>query len=329
MSTLQDDLPSYALPDTPDNNFITPLIEIYLTTAVLTAKGRSGVKYGKYTAELRYGDERKEFSATDAHQTIHTRGALLSAVAALGALKRRCAIRLHTDSEYLLGGASTWFPLGMALGWLGTSDKQTKTANKLIRVRNQVLWEQLRELAARHSIDWVGPRRLNDSEFYGVMPDIKTELWRRTVGEGSDTAALYADHRVLPWSESLGEYRAFTDTEMQAASQSGGHDPALCSSVDCTDDKAVTTLTAKEKQARKTVIARIAEHYRPEHIRPTPRAPIPVPTSSAAPIRLEPTQVHHLFAGYDEVTLLKYPRADRRFKHQTERTAVLEIGIEQ
>ena len=313
MSTPQDDVPSYALPDTPDNNFNTPLVEIHLTTAVLTAKGIGGVKYGKYQAEIKFGDERKEISATDAHQTIGTRGAILAAVAGLGALKRRCSVQLYTDSEYLLSGATTWLPLGMALGW--------HTGPKAGRIRNHDLWGQLRDISARHSIDWIGPRKQADAEFADIMPGIKRQLWRRTVGEGRDTGYLYADHHVVPWSESLGEWRVFTDTEMR--------DPAVCSSIDCTDDNAVTTLTSKEKKARKRVIARIAKHYRPEHIRPIPRAPIPVPTSSTAPIRLEPTQVHHLFAGYDEVTLLKYPRADRRFKHQTERTAVLEIGIEQ
>jgi ribonuclease HI len=295
---------------TEGGDFITPLVELRITTEVKTAKGRGGVTYGTRSAQLSFGDSRTEFSTTDDHKTIHNRGALLAAVAGLSALKRRCAVELHTDSEYLLQGATTWFPLRMALGW--------KTGPKAGRIRNYDLWGQLRDVAGRHDVHWIGPRKqASDSD---VMPHISTELWRRTIGDGPDTGYLYCGN-VAPWNDTLGTYRSFTDDEMG--------NPTICSRIDCTDDNTVTTLTAKEKQARKRVIARIAKHYRPEHIRPTPRAPIPVPTSSTAPIRLEPTQVHHLFAGYDEVTLLKYPRADRRFKHQTERTAVLEIGIEQ
>jgi ribonuclease HI len=318
------DLPFYAQADTPDNNFNTPLVEINLTTAVLTAKGVGGVKYGKWTAQLTFGDERKEISATDAHQTIGTRGALLAAVAGLGALKRRCSVQLYTDSEYLLSGATTWLPLGMALGW--------HTGPKAGRIRNHDLWGQLRDISARHSIDWIGPRRQADAEFADITPDLKTELWRRTVGEGQDKGYLYAGHES-PWSESMGAYRAFAESEMR--------DPAICASVDCTDDSGVTTLTAKEKQARKKVIARIAKHYRPEHIRPAPRKPpdtIAAPPST--PLTLEPIKVKRIVAAFEElqpgtvsptgaVSFLRYPRADARFRYPTARTARLELGLEQ
>jgi ribonuclease HI len=305
---------------TPDNDFITPSVEIHLTTSVLTAKGIGGVKYGKWTAELEYGDTRKEIAATDDHKTIHNRGAVLAAVAALGALKRRSAVQLYTDSTYLLEGTA-WLPMNLAMGW--------RTGPKAGRIKNHVVWGQLRDLAQRHSIDWIGPRKQAGAEFAGIMPSVKTELWTRTVGEGPDTGYLYAGHES-PWSESMDTYRAFTDEEMR--------NPVICSSVDC-DDGAVAPLTSKEKEARKRIIARIAKHYRPEYIRPAPRvAPTPTPdSSSTAPVRLNPTQVHHLFAellaangeSHDTVELLKYPRADRRFKHQTQRTSVLEIGIEQ
>jgi ribonuclease HI len=313
---------------TPDNDLITPSVEIHLTTEVKTVVG-GGVKYGKWTAELRFGASRTEFSATDAHQTIHTRGAVLAAVAALGALKRRSAVRLHTDSEYLISGATAWLPVGMALGWVA--------GPKASRIRNHVLWGQLRDLAKRHSIDWVGPRKQADAEFANVMPHTKTELWTRTVGERPDTGYLYAGHES-PWSESMDTYRAFTDEEMR--------NPAICSSVD-SDDGAVAPLTSKEKEARKRIIARIAKHYRPEFIRPAPREQTPTPPIT--PIILEPNKVARLVAAFEElqpgtvspsppsegqlgtVNFLRYPRATLSHRFPTAKTARLElkIGLEQ
>jgi hypothetical protein len=163
------------------------------------------------------------------------------------------------------------------------------------------------------------------------MPEIKTELWRRTVGEGSD---LYAGHES-PWSESMDAYRAFTDSETR--------DPATCSRVDCTDDSKAAPLTAKEKQARKKIIARIASHYQPEYIRPSPRGqttPIPPDT----PLTLEPTKVKQLINAFEElsraegsgarpttdsstgtISFLRYPRATLAHRFPTARTARLEL----
>lgn len=319
----------------PEGSFITPLVEIQITTAVKTAAGVGTLRYGKWVAELTFNGERKEISATDDHKTIHSRGAVLAAVAALGSLKRRCSVQLTTDSLYLLEGTS-WLASGLALGWhQGPKDG---------RIRNHAIWGQLRDLAARHSIDWIGPRSKaangggQGGEFADIMPEIKTELWRRTVGDGTDTGYLYAGH-ALPWDDAqpsasgggLGEYRAFTDTEIT--------DPAICSSVDCTDDGSVAPLTAKEKQARKKIIERIAGHYRPEFLRPAPRGQT-TPTVPDTPLTLEPSKVKQLAAAFEElhptrasdsstgtISFLRYPRATLAHRFPTARTARLELTI--
>jgi ribonuclease HI len=232
-------------------DFNIPLVDLRIATAVKTAKGRWGVLYGKWTADLSFRDSRKEVSGTDHRQTIHTRGAVHAAVGALASLKRRCAVEIYTDSTYLLQGATTWFPLGLSFGWAADGDKPG-------RMRNYELWSQLRDLAARHDIHWHGPRSLAIGEFGSVMPEQKMEMRRRTVGDGPDAGHIYAGH-VLPWDDSLGEYRAFDDGELQ--------NPEICVNVGSTDDNAITPLTAGEKAARKRVIARIAKHYRPEFIK--------------------------------------------------------------
>jgi ribonuclease HI len=311
--------PPYAQVATPDNNFNTQLVELRITTAVETAKGVGGVKYGKWTAELKFGAARKEISATDAHQTIHTRGAVLAAVAALGALKRRCAVQLYTDSTYLLEGTA-WLAMNLALGW--------HTGKKAGRIRNHAIWGQLRDVASRHDIQWIGPRNLTKGEFGSVMPHFPTEVWRRTVGDGSDTGHLYAGS-VLPWDEVLSEYRAFTDDEKSSD---------VCLNVGNTYDNEATPLTSREREARKRVIARIAKHFQPEYIRPAP----PTPSPPVTPTILEPSRVKQLVAAFEElhptrasdastgtISFLRYPRADARFRYPTARTARLELEIEQ
>jgi hypothetical protein len=221
--------------------------------------------------------------------------------------------------------------MNLALGW--------HTGKKAGRIRNHALWSQLRDLSARHDVQWIGPRKVQ-SEFADIMSDIKTEIWRRTIGEGQDAGYLYSGHasgsslHVLPWDDSLGEYRAFTDDEKSSD---------VCLNVGNTDDNAVTPLTAKEREARKRVIARIAKHYQPEYIHPAQRKPsdttaAPPATTSRAEgsgadtaSTLEPAKVRQIFAAFESpagtVTLLKYPRADARFRYPTSKTARLELEI--
>lgn len=215
------------------------LVEIHTKAA---ARRRSG----EWAASLTAGDSYKGVEGADSLTTRHRMG-LVAAIAGLSTLKRRCAVELHTDSEYLISGAITWFPLHMSLGWLGDGKH---------RIRNHVLWDQLRVVAARHDIQWHGPRHNTDAfdEFTGIMDEHGTEVWGRTVGDGPDVGHVYSGH-VLPWDDSLGEYRAFNDGDAEVCSNIG------------TDDTAEPPLPAKQRQARKRLIARVAERFRPEYIR--------------------------------------------------------------
>jgi len=71
---------------------------------------------------------------------------LLAAISALEALKRRCHVRLHTDSKYVQQGISAWIHGWKQRGW--------KTADKK-PVKNEDLWRRLDALAAQHDIEWV------------------------------------------------------------------------------------------------------------------------------------------------------------------------------
>ena len=88
--------------------------------------------------------------------TTNNRMELMAAIAALEALKRPCAIELHTDSQYVRGGVTGWIHGWKRNGWR-TADKKP--------VKNEELWRRLDE-AARAPRDRLalgqGPRRRRD-----------------------------------------------------------------------------------------------------------------------------------------------------------------------
>jgi ribonuclease HI len=62
------------------------------------------------------GTERKEVTGAEA-ATTNNRMELRAAIGGLNALKRRCAVKLYTDSKYVLQGVTEWMPNWKARGW--------------------------------------------------------------------------------------------------------------------------------------------------------------------------------------------------------------------
>jgi ribonuclease HI len=89
------------------------------------------------------GHEKELFGGESA--TTNNRMELTAAIAALEALKRPSAVHLHTDSNYLKGGITTWIDVWKRNGWR-TADKKP--------VKNIELWKRLEAAAAAHTIDW-------------------------------------------------------------------------------------------------------------------------------------------------------------------------------
>lgn len=100
---------------------------------------------GGWAALLVFGKERKEVSGYEA-ETTNNRMELSAAIGGLGALKRRCAVKLYTDSKYVLQGITEWLPNWKARGW--------RTAARA-PVKNQDLWELLDAAAANQDIQWI------------------------------------------------------------------------------------------------------------------------------------------------------------------------------
>ena len=99
---------------------------------------------GGWGAILRFNGVERELSGGET-LTTNNRMELQAAIAALEALKRPCAVRVHTDSAYLRDGVTRWLPNWKRNGW--------KTADKK-PVKNADLWLRLDAAAAGHAISW-------------------------------------------------------------------------------------------------------------------------------------------------------------------------------
>lgn len=128
---------------------LAPAVDIYTDGSCLpTNPGPGG-----WCAILVMGQKSKELTGT-VERSTNQRMELTAAVEALNALKKPCAVRLHTDSQYVQRGMTEW-----AEGW--------KVSGRLARgeITNADLWNKLIEAADRHThVEWIWVRgnTLND-----------------------------------------------------------------------------------------------------------------------------------------------------------------------
>lgn len=117
-------------------------IDIFTDGACLGNPGAGG-----WACILRCGNQEKELTGAVA-DTTNNRMELQAAIAGLQALKRPCAVTLHTDSEYVRKGMTEWLRPWKARGW--------KTADRK-PVKNVDLWEALDAAMTPHEITviWV------------------------------------------------------------------------------------------------------------------------------------------------------------------------------
>jgi ribonuclease HI len=116
-----------------------PEVEIYTDGACSGNPGPGG-----WAAILRYGDQEKEISGGE-KETTNNRMEVQAALEALRALNRPSRIRFHTDSAYLLNGATSWLK-----DW-----KRRDWKRKHGQLQNVDLWKEMDFELARHQIDWV------------------------------------------------------------------------------------------------------------------------------------------------------------------------------
>ena len=105
-------------------------------------KGNPGP--GGWGAILRMGEREKEIYGGEP-ATTNNRMELTAVIRALEALKRRCKVKVYTDSQYVQKGISEWLAQWKRRGWR-TADRKP--------VKNEDLWRRLDELAQGHEVDW-------------------------------------------------------------------------------------------------------------------------------------------------------------------------------
>jgi ribonuclease HI len=115
------------------------VVEIYADGA---CKGNPGP--GGWGALLRMGGVEKELYGGEA-ATTNNRMELTAVIQALESLKRRCRVRLYTDSQYVQKGISSWIHDWKRRAWR-TADKKP--------VKNVDLWQRLDALAQQHDVEW-------------------------------------------------------------------------------------------------------------------------------------------------------------------------------
>jgi ribonuclease HI len=103
---------------------------------------------GGWAAVLRYRGVEKELNGSEPH-TTNNRMEMLAAIMGLEALKRRCHVRLYSDSQYLRDGITKWIHGWKRRGWR-TADNSP--------VKNIDLWQRLDTAAARHEVSWIWVR---------------------------------------------------------------------------------------------------------------------------------------------------------------------------
>ncbi len=99
---------------------------------------------GGWGAILSYKGKERELSGGEA-LTTNNRMELMGAISALETLTRPCTVALHTDSQYLRQGITSWIHGWKKNGW--------KTADRK-PVRNEELWKRLDAALKQHKIEW-------------------------------------------------------------------------------------------------------------------------------------------------------------------------------
>jgi ribonuclease HI len=99
---------------------------------------------GGWGAVLEYDGNVKELKGGE-QLTTNNKMELTAAIEALNALKRPCAVEIHTDSQYVKNGIGGWLHGWKKNGWR-TKDKKP--------VKNVELWQALDAATQRHDVSW-------------------------------------------------------------------------------------------------------------------------------------------------------------------------------
>lgn len=116
-----------------------PVVHIYTDGGCRPNPGTGG-----WAAILLSGERTKELSGGEV-ETTNNRMELMAAIEALRALKRPCHVQMHTDSQYVRNGITSWMTKWKRNGWKAAGGGA---------VKNKDLWQELDLMTAKHKIQW-------------------------------------------------------------------------------------------------------------------------------------------------------------------------------
>ena len=119
--------------------------------------------------------------------TTNNRMEIQAAIQALKALNQPCAVRLHTDSDYLRQGITSWIHGWRKRGWI-TATREP--------VKNRDLWQELDEHARIHRVEWQWVRGHSGNRWNELCDRLATEAIEGLVA-ATPKATLEAARRAF------------------------------------------------------------------------------------------------------------------------------------
>ena len=125
---------------------------------------------GGWGAILIYREQRLELSGYEA-RTTNNRMELLAPIQALSRLKEPCAVKVYSDSAYLVNAfRQHWLENWVKRNWI-KSDKKP--------VENQDLWKEILAFTQKHQIEWIKVKGHADNPLNNRCDDLVTGEIRR------------------------------------------------------------------------------------------------------------------------------------------------------
>lgn len=94
---------------------------------------------------LKASDNKERVVAGHEASTTNNRMELRAAIEGLAALKRKCHVRVFSDSQYVVKGMTEWMK-----GWKQSGFKNAKNKS----IANVDLWHDLLKVAEQHEVSW-------------------------------------------------------------------------------------------------------------------------------------------------------------------------------
>ncbi|MCC5874655.1 MAG: ribonuclease HI [Candidatus Sumerlaeia bacterium] len=120
---------------------------------------------GAWAAVLLYNGKTRELVGGE-DETTNNRMEMLASISALETLKRPCKVVLHTDSQYLKNGITSWISKWKRNGWMTATKKP---------VKNDDLWKRLDAVITKHDIEWAWVRGHSGDKYNERCDELCTE----------------------------------------------------------------------------------------------------------------------------------------------------------